>query len=116
MGSPSCTLDVVQRISVVRNDVSTKELPCGGGIGSGVRGLRQSCASGSSYLAKLLWRLRLRGDANRIGVELAGLGQQKRQEIVEWLRERRDAAALHEDRVETVEWAILVFVVLGVVV
>jgi len=54
------------------------------------------------------------GDANRIGAELAALGQQKRREIVEWLRERRDIAARHEARVETVEWAILIFVVIGV--
>lgn len=32
-----------------------------------------------------------------------------------WLRERRDIAAQHEDRVETVEWAILIFVAVGVV-
>jgi len=56
------------------------------------------------------------GDGNRIGQELAHLGQQKREEIVEWLRERRDVAARHDDRVETVEWAILIFVVLGVIV
>jgi hypothetical protein len=56
------------------------------------------------------------GDANRIGVELAALGQQKRQEIVEWLRECRDIEAQHQDRLETVEWAILIFVVLGVIV
>ena len=55
------------------------------------------------------------GDANRIGVELAGLGQMKRREIVEWLKERRDIAARHEDRLETVEWAILIAVVIGVV-
>jgi hypothetical protein len=54
------------------------------------------------------------GDATRIGAELAGLGQQKRQEIVEWLRERRDLEECHEDRLETVEWAILIFVAIGV--
>jgi hypothetical protein len=32
-------------------------------------------------------------DANRIVQDLAYLGQQKRKEIVEWLRERRDIAA-----------------------
>jgi hypothetical protein len=32
----------------------------------------------------------------------------------DWLTERGDAAARHEQRVETVEWAILIFVVLGV--
>jgi len=55
------------------------------------------------------------GDANRIGAELAALGQQKRQEIVDWLRERRDIAQRHADRLETVEWAILIAVVIGVV-
>jgi hypothetical protein len=54
------------------------------------------------------------GDATRIGAELAGLGQMKRAEIVAWLRERRDIEARHADRVETVEWAILIFVVVGV--
>jgi hypothetical protein len=54
------------------------------------------------------------GDAIRIGVELAGLGQTKRSEIVEWLRERRDIAEHHQDRLETVEWAILIAVVIGV--
>jgi hypothetical protein len=55
------------------------------------------------------------GDANRIGVELAKLGQSNRHEIVAWLRERRDIAERHENRVETVEWAILIFVVFGVI-
>jgi hypothetical protein len=54
------------------------------------------------------------GDANRIGAELAGYGQQKRDEIVQWLRERRDTAERREHRLETVEWAILIFVVMGV--
>jgi hypothetical protein len=54
------------------------------------------------------------GDANRIGVELAALGQQKRQEIVDWLRECRDKVVRREKRLETVEWAILVFVIFGV--
>jgi hypothetical protein len=55
------------------------------------------------------------GDANRIGTELATLGQRNRDEIVRWLRERRDIAARHEDRLEAVEVAILVFVVIAVV-
>jgi hypothetical protein len=55
------------------------------------------------------------GDANAMGLELAGLGQMKRQEIVDWLRERRDVGARDEDRLETLEWAILIFVVIGVV-
>jgi hypothetical protein len=33
----------------------------------------------------------------------------------EWIRERSDRDERHEDRVETVEWVILIFVVLGVV-
>jgi hypothetical protein len=41
---------------------------------------------------------------------------EKRKEILEWLRERRDGAEMHEHRVEIVEWAILIFVVLGVIV
>jgi hypothetical protein len=32
-----------------------------------------------------------------------------------WLTERGDAHQRHEDRIETVEWAILIFVVLGVI-
>jgi hypothetical protein len=55
------------------------------------------------------------GDANRIGEDLVKLGQQKRPEIVQWLRERRDIAARREDRVETVELAILLFVILGAI-
>jgi len=52
---------------------------------------------------------------NMLGVELAGLSRMKREEISSWLRERRDIAAQHEDRLETVEWAILIFVAVGVV-
>jgi len=33
----------------------------------------------------------------------------------DWLTERSDRNERHEDRVETVEWAILVFVILGVI-
>jgi hypothetical protein len=55
------------------------------------------------------------GDANRIGQELAWLGQNKRWEIVAWLRERRDIEACHADRLEAVEVGILVFVVIGVI-
>jgi hypothetical protein len=33
-----------------------------------------------------------------------------------WMRERNDRDERHADRVETLEWAILVFVILGVVV
>jgi hypothetical protein len=42
--------------------------------------------------------------------------KQNHQEIVLWLRERRDEEAKREDRLEAVECAILVFVVLGVAV
>ena len=54
------------------------------------------------------------GDATRIGAELARLGQANRDQIVAWLRERRDMEARHSDRLELVEWGLLVFVVLGV--
>ena len=33
----------------------------------------------------------------------------------EWLTERGDSREQHEQRVETVEWAILIFVILGVI-
>jgi hypothetical protein len=55
------------------------------------------------------------GDANRIGVELAGLGQMKRQEIVAWLRERRDIEYRRADRLEAVECAILGFAIAATV-
>jgi hypothetical protein len=55
------------------------------------------------------------GELSSKGVELDGLLRMKRGEIVAWLLERRDIAERHEDRVETVEWAILIFVVAGVV-
>lgn len=48
------------------------------------------------------------------GVELVGLIQQKRREMTEWLMEKRDIAERREQRLETAEWAILVFVVIGV--
>jgi hypothetical protein len=53
-------------------------------------------------------------NTNVLGVELAGLSRMKREEMAAWLLERRDIAARHEDRLETVEWAILAFVFLGV--
>jgi hypothetical protein len=46
-------------------------------------------------------------------MEISG---EKREQVLEWLREKRDEDALHADRLETVEWAILIFVVLGVIV
>jgi hypothetical protein len=54
------------------------------------------------------------GEHSSKGVELDGLLRQNRAEILEWLREKRDEAAQHADRLETVEWAILIFVVIGV--
>jgi len=54
------------------------------------------------------------GGSDRIGSELADLGRHKRTEIVAWLQERRDLTAQQEDRQETVEWALLVFVVVSV--
>jgi hypothetical protein len=55
------------------------------------------------------------GDSNRIGSELADLGQHKRREIVAWLQERHDLTTQQEDRLETVEWALLMFVFVSVV-
>ena len=55
------------------------------------------------------------GDATRIGTNLARLGQGQREQIVDWLKERRDIEAEHQDRLETVEWAILIFLVVGVI-
>ena len=49
------------------------------------------------------------------GVELVGLMQVKRAEITAWLRERRDLAERREQRLETLEWAILVLILIEVV-
>jgi len=54
-------------------------------------------------------------DPNRIGAELSDLGQNKRTEIIAWLQERRDLTVQQEDRLETVEWALLMFVFVSVV-
>jgi hypothetical protein len=54
-------------------------------------------------------------NTNVLGVELAGLSRMKRSEILAWLQERRDVSKRHEDRLETVGWAILIAVVIGVV-
>lgn len=54
------------------------------------------------------------GEHSSKGVELDGLLQQKRDEILRWLREKRDQAARHADRNEAVEVAILIAVVIGV--
>jgi hypothetical protein len=40
---------------------------------------------------------------------------QRREEATAWLTERGDLRELHEQRLETAEWAILVFVLLGVI-
>jgi len=49
------------------------------------------------------------------GPELIELLQGKKREIFDWLTERRDIKERKEQRIETVEWAILVWVVLGVI-
>jgi hypothetical protein len=49
------------------------------------------------------------------GSELMQLSLNHGPEIAAWLKERRDLHARREDRLETVEWAILIFVVVGVV-
>ena len=49
------------------------------------------------------------------GTELISLLQQKRSEILEWLAERRDHVERREDRLETSEWAILIFVIISIV-
>lgn len=54
------------------------------------------------------------GGSDRIGTELADLGRHKRTEIIAWLQERRDVITQQDDRQETVEWALLMFVVVSV--
>jgi hypothetical protein len=49
-----------------------------------------------------------------LGAEVMGLIQQKRREIADWLTEKRDIRERREDRLETVEVAILIFVALEV--
>jgi hypothetical protein len=46
--------------------------------------------------------------------ELVGL-LAHRQEIMDWLTERRDIHERREQRLEAVEWAILIWVVIGVI-
>lgn len=48
------------------------------------------------------------------GAEIVTLVQEKRGQISMWLREKADLAARREDRLETVEWAILIFAMAGV--
>jgi hypothetical protein len=42
--------------------------------------------------------------------------QREHQAALDWLTERQDIHERGEDRLETVEWAILIFVVVGVIV
>jgi len=55
------------------------------------------------------------GGSPEQGVELMSLIPQKRAEIMAWLMERRDLAERREQRLETWELAILIFVVFGVI-
>jgi|SRR5271167_208211 len=48
------------------------------------------------------------------GEELVWLLQEKRGSLEDWLRERRDVAERQAQRLETVAWALLIFVVCGV--
>jgi hypothetical protein len=48
------------------------------------------------------------------GAEMVKLVQESRAQITAWLKERTDRTARREDRLETVEWAILIFAVAGV--
>jgi hypothetical protein len=50
------------------------------------------------------------------GGPLYGLLNKEHQAALDWLTERRDIHERREDRLETVEWAILIFVVVGVIV
>ena len=54
--------------------------------------------------------------AHTMGTWATEISGETRQHVLEWLRERRDIAERHENRLETVEKAILIFVVLGVIV
>ncbi len=49
------------------------------------------------------------------GRELLGLLEGDRTPIMKWLTERRDIHERREDRLETVEWFILGWVILGVI-
>jgi hypothetical protein len=48
------------------------------------------------------------------GPELLNIMSGDRSPIMAWLTERRDIHERREDRLETVEWAILIFVIVGV--
>jgi hypothetical protein len=56
------------------------------------------------------------GEHSSKGAELDGLLRQKRAEILEWLRQKRDEEARNSDRREAVEWALLLFAIISVVV
>jgi ferric-dicitrate binding protein FerR (iron transport regulator) len=49
------------------------------------------------------------------GRELLNLIEGHREEVMEWLTERRDNHERREQRLETAEWAILIWVVVGVI-
>ena len=49
------------------------------------------------------------------GRELLNLIEGHREAVMEWLTERRDIHERKEQRLETAEWAILVWVVVGVI-
>jgi hypothetical protein len=48
-------------------------------------------------------------------LDLICTNRKMRDEATAWLTERGDLRELHEKRIETVEWAILIFVVAGVI-
>jgi hypothetical protein len=48
-------------------------------------------------------------------LDLICTNQKMREEATAWLTERGDLRELHEQRLETVEWAILIFVMAGVI-
>jgi hypothetical protein len=50
-----------------------------------------------------------------LSLSLHDLVYHHRNEAIAWLTERRDIEERHEHRIETVEWAILIFVILGVI-
>ena len=54
------------------------------------------------------------GAARTQGPDLLNVLQRDRAPLLAWLTERRDIHERKEDRLETVEWAILIFVIVGV--
>lgn len=55
------------------------------------------------------------GNASPTDITLQLLIQKNRDHVLAWLTERRDLAEKREQRVETLEWAVLAFVILGVI-